>query len=300
MKFADRLYRRVLERKSPAIVGLDPHLDRFPKEFLAVHDPAASREARARDVERFLFEVIDAVADLVPAVKPQSAFFEALGADGAVAWENVVRRAHQADLLVVGDVKRGDIGSTAAAYARAFLTGGPGEDPETLCDAITVNPYLGSDSIEPFLRACEEAEAGLYVLVRTSNPGSAEFQAQGEPCLSDRVADAVKRWGAEHIGECGYSSIGAVVGATHPGELAALRQRMPKVPFLIPGYGAQGGSAKDLAPAFGEHFSGGIVNSSRGILFPKAQDGEAWKDAIRRAAKEMVAEFQTLLGSFAN
>lgn len=300
MKFADRLYRRVLELKSPAVVGLDPHLDRFPKDFTAVHDPAASRAARARDVERFLFEIIDVVADLVPAVKPQSAFFEALGAEGAVVWENVVRRAHQAGLLVVGDVKRGDIGSTAAAYARAFLTGGPGDDPDTLCDAITVNPYLGSDSIEPFLSACEEAEAGLYVLVRTSNPSSAEFQAQGEPCLSDRVADAVVRWGADQRGECGYSSIGAVVGATHPQELADLRARMPHVPFLIPGYGAQGGSAKDLAPAFGEHFAGGLVNSSRGILFPATREGEAWKDAVRRATKEMVHEFQTLFGSCVN
>ena len=297
MNFADRLYRRVLELKSPAIVGLDPHLDRFPTEFEAVHDEGATRAEKARDVERFLCGVIDAVRDLVPAVKPQSAFFEALGAEGAVTWENVVRYSHDAGLLVVGDVKRGDIGSTAAAYAQAFLTGAPGTDPATLCDAITVNPYLGSDSIEPFLEACRQADAGLYVLVRTSNPSSAEFQAKGEPCLSDQVADAVVRWGSDLLGECGYSSIGAVVGATHPNELAELRQRMPQVPFLIPGYGAQGGTAKDLAPAFGEHFAGGIVNSSRGILFPKANDGEHWKDATRRATEAMVAEFQGLLGS---
>ncbi len=299
MNFADRLYRRVLELKSPCVVGLDPHLARLPQEFAAAHDAQATRAEKALDVQRFLEGVIDAVHDLVPAVKPQSAFFEALGADGAVAWENVVKAAHQADLLVVGDVKRGDIGSTAAAYAQAFLTGGDGCDPETLCDCITVNPYLGTDSLQPFLDACEKAQAGLYVLVRTSNPSSAEFQAQGEPCLSDRVADAVVRWGENLVGECGYSSVGAVVGATHPKELVDLRKRMPGVPFLIPGYGAQGGSAKDLAGAFGEHFAGGLVNSSRGILFP-SQDAESgspklgWKDASRAAAKRMVAEFQSI------
>ena len=193
-----------------------------------------------------------------------------------------------------GDVKRGDIGSTAAAYAEAFLTGGPGTDAETLCDCITINPYLGTDSVQPFLDACRQVDGGLYVLVRTSNPSSAEFQAQGEPCLSDQVADAVVHWGRELVGESGYSSVGAVVGATHPKELAELRQRMPGVPFLIPGYGAQGGTAGDLAGAFGEHFAGGLVNSSRGILFAEKGPGQDWKDACRTAAKAMVAEFQSL------
>ena len=294
MNFADRLYRRVLELKSPCVVGLDPHLGRLPREFTAAHDPGATRKEKARDVERFLTGIIDAVADLVPAVKPQSAFFEALGADGVECWERVVKAAHQAGLLVVGDVKRGDIGSTAAAYAQAFLTGSPGTDPETLCDCITVNPYLGTDSIQPFLDACQQSGGGLYVLVRTSNPSSAEFQAKGEPCLSDQVADAVVRWGQDLVGESGYSSVGAVVGATHPKELVELRQRMPGVPFLIPGYGAQGGAAGDLAGAFGEHFAGGLVNSSRGILFPEAEPGQSWKDASRAAAKTMALEFQSL------
>ncbi|MEZ5975038.1 MAG: orotidine-5'-phosphate decarboxylase [Planctomycetota bacterium] len=227
--FADRLYRKVLERQCPCVVGLDPHLGALPPEFEAVHDPGSTRRERAKAVEAFLCGIIEAVADIVPAVKPQSAFFEVLGADGALVWENVVKHAHQAGLLVVGDVKRGDIGSTAAAYAQAFLTGEPGCDRETLCDCITVNPYLGSDSIDPFLDACRQSGTGLYILVRTSNPSSAEFQAQGEPPLMDRVADAVVRWGSDLVGDCGYSSIGAVVGATHPAELNACA-RMPQTP----------------------------------------------------------------------
>ncbi len=294
MNFADQLYRRVLELRNPCLVGLDPHLAMLPKEFEAVHGDSATRAEVAADVVQFFKGVIEATADLVPAVKPQSAFFEALGVAGVEAWEEVVKMSHQAGLLVIGDVKRGDIGSTAAAYATAFLTGMRGTDPETLCDCITINPYLGSDSIDPFIKACKESGKGLYVLVRTSNPGSHEFQLKGEPTLSELVADAVNRWGEDLIGESGYSSVGAVVGATHPTDLAALRQRMPKVPFLIPGYGAQGGGAKELTPAFGAHFAGGLVNSSRGILYPKAKPGQHWKDAVREAALTMIEEFRAL------
>lgn len=294
MNFADNLFRRVLELRNPCLVGLDPHLGMMPEEFKAVHAGDATRAEMAADVVRFFDGVIDAVADLVPAVKPQSAFFEALGVPGVEAWEAVVKKSHQAGLLVIGDVKRGDIGSTAAAYATAFLTGMRGTDPETLCDCITINPYLGSDSIDPFLKACKESGKGLYVLVRTSNPGSAEFQLKGEPTLSELVANAVVRWGEDLTGECGYSSVGAVVGATHPTDLEALRKRMPKVPFLIPGYGAQGGGAAELTPAFGAHFAGGLVNSSRGILYPKAKPGQHWKDAVREAAETMIAEFRAL------
>jgi orotidine-5'-phosphate decarboxylase len=294
MNFADQLFRRVLELRNPCLVGLDPHLSMMPKEFESLHGNTATRAEMAQDVVHFFSGVIDAVADLVPAVKPQSAFFEALGVAGVEAWEEVVKLSHQAGLLVIGDVKRGDIGSTAAAYAQAFLTGMRGCDPETLCDCITINPYLGSDSIEPFLKACKDSGKGLYVLVRTSNPGSAEFQLQGEPTLSELVADAVVDWGKDLVGEGGYSSVGAVVGATHPTDLAALRQRMPNVPFLIPGYGAQGGGAKELIPAFGAHFAGGLVNSSRGILYPKAKPGQHWKDAVREAAQTMIEEFRAL------
>ncbi|MCA9000573.1 MAG: orotidine-5'-phosphate decarboxylase [Planctomycetes bacterium] len=294
MNFADQLFRRVLELRNPCLVGLDPHLDRIPEEFTAIHSSDATRAEMAADLVKFFDGVIEVISDLVPAVKPQSAFFEALGVAGVEAWEQVVKRAHQAGLLVIGDVKRGDIGSTAAAYAQAFLTGMRGTDPETLCDCITINPYLGSDSIEPFLEACKSTGKGLYVLVRTSNPGSSEFQLQGTPTLSELVADAVVRWGEDLVGESGYSSVGAVVGATHPEDLAQLRKRMPKVPFLIPGYGAQGGGAAELAPAFGAHFAGGLVNSSRGILYAKRSESQSWKDAVRCATEAMIAEFRAL------
>ena len=287
MNYADRLAAAVDDKGSPCVIGLDPHLSRLPAEFRAAHDPDASRAEVAADVERFLFEVIDAVADLVPAVKPQSAFFEALGADGARVWERVVVRAHKAGLLVIGDVKRGDIGSTAEAYARAFLSGGPGADPDTLCDAITVNPYLGSDSIDPFLKACRDKGAGLYVLVRTSNPSSRELQALGDPPLMEKVAELVDGWGRELVGTCGLSAVGAVIGATHPSELRSLRAKLPHSPLLIPGYGAQGGGAGDVAGGFLHGLEGALVNSSRGVLYAERRGEEGWKDACRRAAREM-------------
>jgi orotidine-5'-phosphate decarboxylase len=237
----------------------------------------------------FLVDVIEVTAPRAAAVKPQSAFFEALGADGVAQWERVTAAAHDAGLLVIGDVKRGDIGSTAAAYAEAFLTGGPGTDPRTLCDAVTLNPYLGTDSLQPFLEACRERGAGLYVLVRTSNPSSRELQAEGHPSLAERVADLVERWGAPLVGASGLSCVGAVIGATHPTELARFRARLPRTPFLIPGYGAQGGSAADVAPAFAGGLPGAaLVNSSRGLLFAyKERPGMAWRDATRAALEEM-------------
>jgi orotidine-5'-phosphate decarboxylase len=199
---------------------------------------------------------------------------------------------------VIGDVKRGDIGSTAAAYARALLTGGPGAEPETLCDAITVNPYLGTDSITPFLEACREADAGLYVLVRTSNPSSAELQSQGDPPLMHRVAELVDGWGAELVGDCGLSSVGAVVGATHPAELADLRGRLPRTPLLLPGYGAQGAGAADVVGGFKQGLRGALVNSSRGVLFAGAKHPElSWKDACRDAARDMSSEIRAALES---
>lgn len=288
MNYADRIERAVQVRGNPCLVGLDPHLSRIPAEFAAVHDPAASRAERANAVGEFLRGVIDVVAELVPAVKPQSAFFEQLGADGVRVWEETVAHAHARGLLVIGDVKRSDIGSTAAAYATAFLEGLPGTDPATLCDAVTVNPYLGTDSIQPFLDACARTGAGLYVLVRTSNPSSAEFQTQGVPTLSERVAEAVVRWGEPLVGACGLSSVGAVVGATHPEELARMRRVMPTAPFLLPGFGAQGAGAADVVPGFLDGIRAALVNSSRGVLFAYAdRDGVPWRDATRDAVLEM-------------
>lgn len=298
MNYADRLEAAVTEKGNPCLVGLDPHLDLLPEEFASAADPAASREDVARDVCDFLLGILEAVADLVPAVKPQAAFFEQLGAPGIEAWERVVAAAHGAGLLVIGDVKRGDIGSTAVAYAKAFLSGGPGADPATLCDAITLNPYLGTDAVLPFLDACRETGKGVYVLVRTSNPSSAEFQTHGEPALAERVAEAVVGWGADLLGDSGYSSVGAVVGATHPAELARLRALMPRAPLLLPGYGAQGAGAADVLGGFDERGRGALVNSSRGILYAwRDRQGVGWREAARDAAAHMAAQIRAALAA---
>jgi orotidine-5'-phosphate decarboxylase len=294
VNYADRLDLAILECGNPCLVGLDPHLSLLPEPFSAAADPKTPRAERALLVEQFLIEVIDLCAGRVPAVKPQSAFFERLGADGALAWERVVAEARRAGLLVIGDVKRGDIASTARAYAQAYL-----EDAgDSICDAITVNPYLGSDSVEPLLEVCKRTGAGLYILVRTSNPGSAIFQEHGEPPLVDIVAREVERWGESLRGECGFSSIGAVVGATHPAELARLRQIMAHAPFLIPGYGAQGAGVADTLGGFLPEGRGALVNSSRGILYAWKRPeyaGRSWKDASCAALEHMQLEFSKAL-----
>jgi len=294
VNYADRLQAAVDAKGNACLVGLDPHLDLLPAEFESARDTGRPRAERAAALADFACEVIDVVADRVPAVKPQSAFFEVFGSDGVRAWERVVAAARAAGLIVIGDVKRGDIASTAAAYARAFL------DPaaagaEHVCDAVTINPYLGADSVTPFLAACRAFDAGVYVLVRTSNPGSADFQRHGEPELSHLVARRVHEWGAELVGECGLSSVGAVVGATHARELRSFREAMPRTPFLLPGFGAQGAGAAELVDAFLPPPSpgGAIVNSSRGITFAWRRLEFAdldWKTAASRALDEMIAE----------
>jgi orotidine-5'-phosphate decarboxylase len=289
MHFADRLDSAVERIGNPCLIGLDPHPDSLPDEFAAARSDSATREEKAREVTSFLCQVIDLIAGRVPAVKPQSAFFETYGPAGSEAWERVITHAHSQGLLVIGDVKRGDIDSTARAYARAFLESGDA----TSCDAVTVNPFLGSDSIEPFLESCRRTGRGVYVLVRTSNPGSKLFQEHGTPPLYERIADAVAQWGTGLVGTRGLSSVGAVVGATHPHELTRLRERMPFTPFLIPGYGAQGAGAADIAGGFLPHGRGAIVNSSRGILFAYKQPlyrGKHWKDALNAALDAMIVE----------
>ncbi len=298
MSFADRLEAAVERTGNPCLVGIDPHLDLLPEPFAGARQGERARAERARLVADFCCELVDLVADRAPAIKPQSAFFEQLGADGVAAWERVVAHAHAADLLVIGDVKRGDIASSAEAYARAFLTGLPGSERTNLCDAVTVNPLLGEDSLRPFLAACRDARAGIYVLVRTSNPGSAEFQRHGQPELSLRLADAVARWGDELLGECGLSCVGAVVGAAHGTEWQAFRARMPRTPFLVPGYGAQGSGASDVVGAFLPRARGALVNSSRGVAFAyrrQPYQGWHWKDAASAALDAMIAELASAL-----
>jgi orotidine-5'-phosphate decarboxylase len=291
MNYADRLDAAILRTGNPCLVGFDPHVDSLPPEFAIARDPQASRAEAAQACGDFLCEVIELCAGTVPAVKPQSAFFEVHGADGVRAWERVVGAAKSAGLLVIGDVKRGDIDSTAKAYAKAFLENAPA------CDAVTLNPYLGTDSIRPFLESCRANDAGIYVLVRTSNKDSKLFQEHGTPPLYEKVADAVVAWGAELVGACGLSSVGAVVGATHPSELVKLRARMPRTPLLVPGYGAQGAGADEVRGAFLAGGRGALINSSRGILFAYKQPqyaGMHWKDATRAALALMIAELRAV------
>ena len=305
--YADRLDARVQALGHPALVGIDPHPDQLPEEFSAARNTSLAPAARAQALSDFGRALIDVIAERAVAVKPQSAFFELFGAAGVRAWEEVVGHAHDAGLLVIGDVKRGDISSTAAAYAKAFLEGDEGIDQRVLCDAITVNPYLGDDAVEPFVEACARTGRGLYVLVRTSNPGSRDLQLHGDPPLCDLVARKVHAWGEALVGNSGLSSIGAVVGATHAEELTRLRGLMPHTPLLLPGYGAQGAGAADVRDAFGDPlhpFRGALVNSSRGISFAyrKAESPAAerhWRRAAGDALEAMISDLRAALNGAA-
>ena len=301
-EFAERLAAAVRAKRNPVVVGLDPRLEQLPP---AIRTRAAERRLPRADeaaaaFEEFCLRIIDVVAPLVSAVKPQAAFFEEQGAAGCRALERVCRRARQAGLIVICDAKRGDIGSTAEAYARGYLAG---RDPETAiwaADALTVNPYLGRDALEPFVRVAVERGAGIYVLVRTSNPGAGMFQdfrgTEGQT-LYRRVAALVAELAEETRGSAPYGAVGAVVGATYPAELVELRQAMPRVPLLIPGYGAQGGAAKDIAGAFDPQGLGAIVNSSRGIIFAIERkeyrerfSPDQWEQAVETATRDMIAD----------
>ncbi len=298
VNFADRLDAAIARKGCPILLGIDPHLDLLPPEFEIARDPARPRAERARWVERFCVELIDLAADIVPAVKPQSAFFEQLGADGVAAFERVIDHARYKGLLVVGDVKRGDIASTAAAYARAFLAPDNLQDSGR-CDAVTLSPYLGEDSLEPFVDVCEKVAGGAFVLVRTSNPGGAAWQDAGDPSPAMRVAKAVDGFAKRTLGECGLGSVGAVVGATHARELSGWRERMPRSFLLLPGYGAQGAGAADVVDAFLPGGRGALIASSRGIAFAYRSGGGAapdWKEAASRALDQMVQDLAGALG----
>ena len=293
--FADRLQAAVEAKGSPVCVGIDPRADRLPAQ-LAVAPDAPPDEQVARIAE-FCWQVLQAVTPVAPAVKPQSAYFEALGPPGVETYHQVVRWAHELGLLVIGDVKRNDIGSTAEAYAAGHLAG-----PDRP-DAITVNGYLGADGLEPFLEVCADEGKGVFVLVRTSNPSAGQVQdfagANGKK-LYEHVADLVASLGArdELIGSCGYSAVGAVVGATYPDEARALRQRMPRQVFLVPGYGAQGASADDCTASFKADGAGALVNASRSVIYAFANEGAgegSWHEAVARAARAFAEDIRTAL-----
>jgi orotidine-5'-phosphate decarboxylase len=294
--FTDQLSLAVRRLGSPVVVGLDPRWEQLPAAFRSGGD--ASWDAQARAYATFCNGVVDVVAALVPAVKIQVAFFEELGPAGMTAMAKVVDHAHQRGLLVIVDGKRSDIGSTAVAYARGYLGRGASA---WQADALTINPYLGDDSLTPFVEVATERGAGLYVLVKTSNPGSGMLQdlvADGKK-LYRRVARHVELLATETAGECGYGSVGAVVGATYPEQLAELRAAMPHTWFLVPGFGSQGGTANDVAASFDDHGRGAIINNSRGILFAHSRReyadrfGDArWQEAVEAATREMIHQLR--------
>lgn len=274
--FADRLCAAVKLKRSHAVVGLDPVLPRLP-EFIKWEASAQfGKTARGAAAALLAFSrlVIDAVADQVALVKPQSAFYEIYGQHGAAAFWETVRYARSKGLLTIADAKRGDIGSTVEGYASAFF-GHPKpletwEEPDQWADSLTVNPYLGSDGLVPFVQRCEARGTGLFILVKTSNPSSGELQDQ--PLLSgetvaQQVAKLVDSLGERLVGESGYSSVGAVVGATYPEDLRRYRAEMPKAIILVPGYGAQGGSGADVVGAFNPDGLGAVVNASRSVIY---------------------------------
>ena len=251
--FADKLLSAIKEKNNPTVVGLDPKLDYIPEHILKLDDP----------IFEFNKAIIDATYDIVPCIKPQLAYYEMYGLEGLSAFVKTVNYAKSKGLLVIADAKRNDIAATSEAYSTAYL----GDTFD--CDALTVNGYLGTDCINPFLKNCKEKGKGIFVLVKTSNPSSGELQdkmlADGRS-VCEAMADFVNEWGKEIIGESGYSAVGAVVGANYPEHAKALRQRMKNAIILVPAYGAQGGTAGDAAASFDENGSGAIVNASRSIM----------------------------------
>ncbi len=295
----NKLVEKIEKLEAPIVVGLDPMLDFVPNHILqkAFSEKGENIEGVAEAIWQYNKGIVDATYDLIPSVKPQIAMYEQFGIEGLKVFHKTVEYCKEKGLVVIGDIKRGDIGSTSAAYATGHLgkviIGGKsyrGFDE----DFITVNPYLGSDGVNPFIDVCKEENKGLFILVKTSNPSSGEFQDQlvdGRP-LYELVGKKVSEWGEQHMGNS-YSYIGAVVGATYPEMGKILRKLMPKTYILVPGYGAQGGKAEDLAPYFNKDGLGAIVNSSRGIIAAYKLKGyekfgaEGYADASRQAVIDM-------------
>ena len=274
MNVVDKLIENTIRTKNPSVIGLDPDIGKIPACYKVNAKSSNPFEAVANVIYEFNRDVIDTVADLVPAVKPQMAFYEKYGSYGVAAFEKTVAYAKSKGLVVIEDAKRNDIGNTAGAYADGHL--GCVELLDGSCtpsfdaDFLTVTPFLGSESLHPFIEVCKKNSKGIFVLVKTSNTSSGEIQdviTSNGMTISQSIAKYVSKQADVFIGEYGYSSIGAVVGATYPEEAVSLRKLMPKSYFLVPGYGAQGGDAKDILPCFNKDGLGAIVNSSRGILY---------------------------------
>lgn len=304
----DQLVAKIKKTQAPIVVGLDPMLNYIPEQVQkkAFEEKGETLAGAAEAIWQFNKAIVDATYDLIPAVKPQIAMYEQFGVEGVIAFKKTVDYCKEKGLVVIGDVKRGDIGSTSEAYAVGHL-GKVQVGSQTYAgfdeDFATVNPYLGSDGVKPFVKVCKENNRGIFVLVKTSNPSSGELQdklVDGKP-LYELVGKMVDEWGSDCIGESGYSEVGAVVGATYPEQGKILRAIMPRTYILVPGYGAQGGKGKDLVHFFNEDGLGAIVNSSRGIIAAYKQEvyakfgAEHFADASRQAVLDMIADIQGAL-----
>jgi orotidine-5'-phosphate decarboxylase len=307
--FADRLTRTVEEKESPVCVGIDPRLDLLPASILdqAQEEYGRTVEAAVSALKTYCFGLIDVVAPFVAVVKPQAAFFEKFGPKGFALYWEVCNYAKRNGLLVIGDVKRGDIATTAAAYADAYLGTtdmfGRFENMWNF-DAITINPLFGADGVEPFVDNAIESSKGVFILLKTSNPSSGELQdlVAGGKQIFYHIAELVKKWAKDIPGDSGFSSIGAVVGATYPEELRELRKLLPRQIFLVPGIGAQGAAIKDVVPAFRQGRKGAIISVSRSVDFAylkepyKSSYGEEnWQEAVRAALVSLNEKLNLLL-----
>lgn len=305
----DKLVEKIKKTGAPIEVGLDPMLDYVP-EFVkqkAYAEFGETLEGAAEAIWQFNKAIIDATYDLIPAVKPQIAMYEQFGIPGIMAFKKTLDYCHKKELIVIGDIKRGDIGSTSGAYATGHLgkaTVGSKSYYGFDEDFITINPYMGTDSVQPFVDVAIPEKKGMFILTKTSNPSSGEFQDRlidGRP-LYEWVAEKVVEWGSQHVGKCGYSYVGAVVGATYPEMGKVLRDIMKKNFILVPGYGAQGAKGSDLVNYFNEDGLGAIVNSSRGIIAAYKQEkyakfgAEGFADASRQAVIDMIEDIQVGAG----
>ncbi len=291
----DRLITKIKELNNPTVVGLDPRFEYVPKfiqdKFLL--EDGESMKAAAKAIFKFNQSIIDEICDIVPAIKPQAAYYEMYGHFGIKTLEKTIRYAKLKGMFVITDGKRNDIGATMDAYASAHL--GSVSIGENNCepfgaDALTVNGYLGTDGINPLLKICKESDKGIFVLVKTSNKSSGELQDKliGDTPVYALMGDMCEEWGKDQIGQYGYSSVGAVVGATYPEQLAELRKRLPHTMFLVPGYGAQGGGAQGVAAAFDQNGLGAIVNSSRAIMCAYKNEGCPETDFAKAARREAI------------
>lgn len=306
MNAIDRLIDKIKQTNNPTVMGLDPRFDMLPKCVTDKYDKTLEGVSKA--ILEYNKALIDETCDIIPAVKPQIAFYEMFGIPGLEAFKETCKYAKEKGMIVIADIKRGDIGSTAQGYSNAFLGKTKiGDHEESIFDVdfVTVNPYMGTDCVKPFIEDCKKYDKGIFILVKTSNPSSGELQdlkLENGKEIYMQVADLVEKWGEDLVGKYGYSSVSAVVGATYPEQLEQIRSKAPHTYFLIPGYGAQGGKAEDIALGFDKNGLGGIVNASRSLMC--AYKSEIWKNqfteeeyakATRAEAIRMKEELQTAI-----